>query len=174
LPATLGERFDCILPDHDHSAMLVRREGYWKYRCASGTAFGLAEVFAFRAYGEVLRLSPVQIVRWRERLRYEAGLVKPRPIPDLPTDLSASARRVGEGLRLFVGLRGEKWVEQPFPFARPFVMAYCDVTDERARRGVEELARRGVMRRSGGTTGRAILWLPGWSSDPPPAVGGAQ
>ena len=174
LPEVLGRPFECLLPGHDgHDAKLVCRGNTWRYRCAEHTC-ELAEVRAALAYGEVRDISNIEAARWRERLAYEAGLDQPRAVPELPSDLSPLARRVGEGLLLFVGLRNdEMWDEQPFVFARRFATAYCGVTEDEARRGVEELERKGVVRRCG-KVGRPIRWVLGSWPDPDDRHGGAS
>jgi hypothetical protein len=164
ITASLGARFACLFADHEHDAYLhPARGGRWQYRCpAAPRSYGLAEVLANLAYGRAKTRSRVELARCHERLRYLAGLLLPRPTPELPASLSPTARRVGEGFRLLAGLRDEQWGDDPFTFAREFVMAYCDVTNEQARRGVEGLERAGLMI-GAGWNGRARLWRRGWS-----------
>ena len=40
-----------------------------------------------------------------------------------------------EGWRLLIGLRDPRWGNDPYTFARQFVMPWCGVTNEQARRG---------------------------------------
>jgi len=52
------------------------------------------------------------------------------------------------------------WGNAPFTFARRYVMAVAQVTDDQARRAVAELEHCGSMVRVG-MNGRSILWRPG-------------
>jgi hypothetical protein len=159
---TLGGVFECVLAGHEHGARVhPTPTGHWQYRCNTPIrSYGLAEVRAFVAYREIRAVSRVEAARWRERLGHEAGLLERREVPELPLGLSASARLAGEGWRLLVSLRDEQWGNEPFVFAREFVMAYCQLTNEQARRGVSELEDAGVIKRAEDKCGRAILWLP--------------
>lgn len=87
-------------------------------------------------------------------------MLAPRPVPELPEGSPDSAHRVGEGMRLLLGLRDPRWDGKPYVFARAFAMAYCAVTDEQAKRGVRALKDCEIIERSG-KSGRAILWRPG-------------
>lgn len=163
---TLHEAFPCVLRGHDHTAyMHPTAHGFWAYRCeGADRSYGLGEVRAFLAYGQVRRITDVEAVRWRERLEHEAGLREMRGVPALPPNLSPTARVVGEGWRTLVGLRDQRWGDEPFIFARAFVIAWCRVTSDQARRGVDALERVGVIVRAGThRIGRheAILWRPG-------------
>jgi len=168
----LRQRFPCTLPGHrGHEAKLhPTAAGHWRFECFElEERWGLAEVRAFAAYGRVRHgLSPVQIARWRERLDYEAGLLVPRPVSALellPPDAPDALRRVAAGWALLVGLRDMgRWGDEPFTFAREFVMAYCEVTDRQAGHSVRRLERLGVMRRAPTQTEgsrQPILWVPG-------------
>lgn len=146
----LGERFECILPQHaSHPAVLrPTRRGFWHLEClAEKVSLGLGEVRAARAY-DALGRRGVEVSRWGERLDYEAKLLVPRPFPIvLPEGAPDSLRRVARGWQLLVGLRHPMWGNDPFTFARRFVMAYCGVTDQQARDQVRALERLGYMRR---------------------------
>jgi len=144
----LGERFPCVLPDHQHEARLHPAPGgFWQHRCRDGDrSYGLAEVRACQAYGEIRRISRVEAARWRERLLHDAGLSERGPLEiHSPPGFPEGAKPVLLGLGLFLGVRDPLWDGQPFTFARRFAMAYCGVTDEQARRGVEALRRCGVI-----------------------------
>jgi hypothetical protein len=143
----LGEEFDCILPGHaDRARVHSTSRGFWRYECAD-TSLGLAEVRACVGYGTVKRISKLEAARWRERLDHEAGLLEPKPVTlSLPDAMSDGTRRVGQGLRLFLGLRDRRWGDQPFTWARGFVMAWCGVTDQQARDAVYELREAKVLR----------------------------
>jgi hypothetical protein len=162
----LRERFPCVIPDHEHLARLSpTTRGYWQYECDGlDHSVGLGEVRAFLAYGVTRRVSDIEAARWRELLDFEAGLLQPRELSALPDRLSPTAMRVGEGIRLFLGLRDDRWAQDPFVFARDFAVAYCAITDEQAKRGVQQLEAAEVIERAG-TNGRAIKWRPGprWS-----------
>lgn len=160
----------CVLPEHEHPAR-VRwdRRGFPLYVCEAGT-WGLAEVRAHLAYGRVVSVSQLEASRWRERLDYEAGLRVPSVVPlHVPDGAPDNARAVGQGVALFLGLRGERWPrEEPFTFARSFCMAYCDLSDMDARRGIDWLADAGLVIHEGWTKGRghpAKRWvLPSWAA----------
>jgi hypothetical protein len=163
----LIRRFPCVLPGHDHDARLhPGAEGFWKYSCHGATdSFELSQVRAFQAYGEERKLSTVERVCWRELLDYQAGFSTrgPARIP-LPPRCSPATREVGKAWRLHVGLRNpDVWpVNEPFIFARRYVMARAGVSSSEARRGVAELEEFGSMVRVGFDHGtRAILWRPG-------------
>jgi hypothetical protein len=155
------EPFSCVLPGHDDAARVhSTSRAFWHYECGD-VSLGLAEVRACVAYGAVKRVSRVEAARWRERLDYDAGLLAARdvglPLPDVAAD---STLKVGERLRLFLGLRDERWAGQPFTWARNFVMAYCDVTDSQAREAVWQLRQAGALTQAG-KSGRAILYRAG-------------
>jgi hypothetical protein len=163
---TLNEAFPCVPRGHDHTAhMHPTAHGFWAYRCeGADRSYGLGEVRAFLAYGQVRRITAVEAARWRERLEHEAGLREMRALSALPPNLSSTARVVGEGWRTLVGLRDRRWGDEPFIFARGFVIPWCGVTKDQARHGVGALERVGVIVRAG--THRigpyeAILWRPG-------------
>jgi hypothetical protein len=155
--------FRCVLPGHADLARLHPAGGRWRYRCENDDrSWGLAEIRAFQGYRETRAISRTQSARWRERLEYEAGLLARGPIPaGLPASAPAALRKVADGWALLVGLRDPpKWRNEPFVFARPFVMAWCGVTDEQARRAVRQLEDLRILRRVGSQKG-AILWRPG-------------
>lgn len=161
IDARLGSSFACVIAGHEHSARLhPTTKGFWQYRCHGADAsYGLAEVRAFLAYGEVRKISNTEAVRWRELLDHEAGLLDRKPVELLvPRNASSAAKKIAAGVGLFLGLRDPSWPQdEPFPFARPFAPAYCGVTDDIARRGVRELEALGLIERVG-KCGRAILW----------------
>lgn len=169
IAAPLGESFPCILPGHDDTARLhPTAKGFWHYRCEGDDKreLGLAEVRAALAYGEVRRISRTEAARWRERLDHEAGVLAFREVPiALNPRASDATRHVANGLRLFLGLRDARWGEQPFTWAREFVMAYCNVTDQQARDAVRTLEHEHkAIERTGEKNGRAIVWRLGGSS----------
>jgi hypothetical protein len=160
IDAPLGCSFACILLGHDHAARLHPATGFWRYRCyGAAEGFGVAEVRAYLAYDGIRRISPVEAVRWRERLDHEAGLLDRDPVGLLvPKDAPSAAKRIASGIGLLVGLRSPRWPQdEPFPFARDFARAYCGVSDDVARRGVRALEALGLIERAG-RSGRAILW----------------
>jgi hypothetical protein len=160
IAAPLGEQFGCILPGHVDSARVhSTTRKHWHYRCESEQrGLGLAEVRATIGYEAVRRITAVEAARWKERLDYEAGLREPRAV-EFTVMGSESTRRVANGLRLFLGLRDERWDGQPFTWARPFVMAYCQVTDQQARDAVYELReKQKIIVPTGKRVGWAILW----------------
>jgi hypothetical protein len=165
IDAPLGERFEFELFGRRESAQLhPTRKGFWIYRSPSGE-FGLGEIRGLLAYGSKRHLSPVEQARWKERLDWEAGLLDREPL-DLgaPEDATLAAQKVARGIGLFLGLRDERWpVGEPFVFARDFLKAYCDVTDDGARRAMRELESLGLIVRVG-RSGRALRWRLGHPS----------
>lgn len=167
-PGKLTSPFPCVLPGHEsHPARLAWIRGFWHYRCGHDKrSYELSEVRAYQGYGEPPRISELERIRWRELLDYEAGISDrgPAPIP-LPPDCSEPARRVGEAWRLLVGLRDpEVWpIDEPFVFARRFVMARASVSFHQARRAVEELEDFGSMYRVADPVRPEdpVLWRPG-------------
>jgi hypothetical protein len=150
----LGESFPCVLPGcSGHTAKLhPTRPGYWQYRCEGyPRSFGLAEVRAFLAYGDVRTISDTAAARWRDRLEYDAGLRGPLGVNVvLPPDSSDSLEKVAMGLRRLVGLRDpEIWSGKPFLYTRSFVVAWAGVSSDQARRGVRQLEQLGVIKRVG-------------------------
>jgi hypothetical protein len=167
ITASLGERFECILPGHEgHEARLHPIHGRgWRYECDVGEELGLAEVRASLAYGQVRRrISAIEAALWRARLECEAGLrTVELVLPELPAGASDPLCDVAQGWALLVALRDT----EPHPFARSFVAAWCDVSTDQARHAVRDLERLKVIRRVGTVrvgSHEAILWLPGEAS----------
>ncbi len=180
ITAPLMDEFACILPGHSDTARLrwSNTGRFWQYVCPAGVQHGLAEIRAFVSYGEVRQLKKVEIVRWRERLDYEAGLRMPRLVDvDLPDHCSDTTRKVAEGIRLLLALRsdtrpGESWDGKPFVFAREFAMAWCSLTSDQAREGVRALKRAGVIElvSEQSRPGKPVWWRPSdsaWTFEPP-------
>jgi hypothetical protein len=125
-------------------------------------------VLAFQGYVHVRRLGAVQPSRWWELLDYLAGLLEPRPTPELPAGLTPPAVQVGNAIRLLVGLRDRNlWPpDVPFMLERGFVAALANVhrgTHPRlgklaAYHAIRELAAVGFLRHVG-EHGRAKLWV---------------
>ena len=103
-----------------------------------------------------MRLNKVLSARWAERLDHDAGLLSSREVDvSVSPKWSDATQQVAHGLALFLGLRDERWLGQPFTFARDFVCAYCDgsyrdltpchVTTDKARYAIETLEREGVV-----------------------------
>jgi hypothetical protein len=158
----------CVIPGHDHDAALYWTGGHWDYRCKRCT-LGLAELRAAIAYGDVRRLSVAEAHRWRQRLDYEAGLLKAvLVVIPLPDDASPAGRRHGAGIELYLGTRaagGGKRPDEPFTFARDFRIAWCwdprgmepRMTPDQAKHGMGELAQLGRVERDG-KRGRVTVW----------------
>jgi len=175
--APLGETFPCVLPGHDDTGRIhpTKAPGRpWRYRC-EGAALGLAEVRAATAYGRVRGgISGIEVALWRARLDKEAGLLEPRPVLiALPPTVLDATRKVALGLQLYLGLRDPAKLggERSFTWARPFVMAWCGVSDQQAREAVWQLRCHGVLepgvdltadeKRNLAKAGRAILYRAG-------------
>jgi hypothetical protein len=159
VPTALEADFRCIIPGHEHHAQLTATaRGHWVYRCADHPALSLADLRAALSTGEPRRLSKIGACRWLERLDYEAQLRAPRPVAIEPRDgWTTATRKVATGLSLFLGLRDERMAAEPFVFARVFIIAYCGVTNEQARRAMAALERDRIIERVG-ESHRAILW----------------
>ena len=164
----LTKSFGCILNGHTHRARLHPVEGFWHYRCPElPRHLELAELRALIDYRRLFPLSVIERARWLELLDYDAGISPrgPAAIP-LPPDSTEATLRVGHAWRLHVGLRDAAiWpANEPYVFARLFVMARAHVSTSEARRAVQALERFGAMVRVG-VNGRAILWRPGTADD---------
>lgn len=164
-PDSMDEAFDCPIPGHDHEAAMVWYPGatFWRVRCGeSRKSYGLAEIRAAIAYGELRHLSVPEASRWLERLDYEAGLLEPAPIElEVPENVSATAQEIARGIRLYLGLRAARGgfaPAEPYTFARKFTMAYCDVSDDQARDGMRQLRGCGFVKWTGDKVGRALVW----------------
>ncbi len=180
----------CVLHNGEHKAVVFydKARRFWLYRCEElPKAIGLADLRA-RIAGRGERLSAIERVRWRERLDYDAGLLEPIPLDvRLPEPCtSAAGLIVAKYMALFVGLRqgrGEDFLpDQPFTFAKPFGVAYCDeLTAEHVREGKDYLERNGVINRvdeearidprTGRSDSRkAVLWKLAAQDNPIPAA----
>ena len=161
-----------MLPGHEgHDAevhVATGEKGQWRYSCSGlDRTLDLAEVRAAQAMGGVLPMKGALPARWRERLEYDAELREPRavevPMLDRPPQ---NARRLAEGMALFVGLREARedpddetrFLDAPFVFALRFAMAYCGMSRDAVLAGRLWLEQNGVIERAGTTKGRAILW----------------
>jgi hypothetical protein len=56
-----------------------------------------------------------------------------------------AAKRVADGISLFLSLREGKWGDQPWTFTRRFAAAYCGLSEDIARLGIKELRTLGVI-----------------------------
>ena len=151
IDAELDAWFDCVIPgrDHDHQAVIRDDPSRFTYVCADGKR-GLAEVRASIAYREPKRLRPTEAARWRERLWFEAGLIKRHPGDwTVPPTCSPNALKIAGGIALLLSLRDKRWAGQPFTFARAFAAAWCDMSEPAVRQGIEELRDRGHIREVG-------------------------
>jgi hypothetical protein len=157
----LFKSFPCLLPGHTHQARVhPTTAGFWQYYCEGlREGRGLAEIRAFVAYGEERDLSPVECVRWKELLDFEAHLLRPVPIDmDVPEPCPDNARHVAGRMRLFVALRDARFpLSEPFVFARRFAMAYCGLSSDEIRAAINWLERAEVIKRVG-MNHRAITW----------------
>jgi hypothetical protein len=160
----IDEAFECPLPDHDHEAWLLWTGTYWKVCCGeTRRSYGLAEVRAARAYGHLRRISATEAQRWRDRLDYEADLLKPVGLSIMLRDeVSAAARQLAFGQLLYLGLRAARpggfAPTEPFTFAREFAMAWTGLTSDQVRHGTRELRQSGIATATAERVGRALLW----------------
>lgn len=166
ITAPLGEDFECVLADHDHTARFFRsaEQKRWVYRCETGAGRGLGEIRALYAYRDERSVSDAEALCWRTRLSWEAGLIDNQPEPFVVEGASKGTQTVAHGLSLFLMLRPKRWDRQPFLFAREFAAAWCRTSTETVKRAMRELERRGVIERAGKRK-LAILWtLPEWEA----------
>jgi hypothetical protein len=131
----------CVLhADHD-AVVFYDPRGFWAYRCDRlGRAIGLAEVRAHIAFNADARPTPVQLVRWGERLDYEAGLLDLLPLDvRLPMPTPKCAAILSDYMQLLVGLRrgrGEDFLlDEPFVFTGRFAEAYSSLSADQIREG---------------------------------------
>jgi hypothetical protein len=167
IPTPLSSGFSCVLEGHAHKAHLhftrVRgsEDGSWRYYCPElHEGVGLGELRGLLAYGASRPISRLECARWRERLDFEAGLRQPIAIEiQLPADCLENDRILASSMRIFLGLRSERFPRtEPFVFARDFAAAYSGLTVDEARLAKDRLSRAGVIRQVG-KHGRSALWM---------------
>lgn len=154
IPAPLGRKFSCVLPDHGpdrHPSAALHRgpDRIWRYidfhRPGDPVSLTLAEVRASREAGRLVRLPGPSQSRWYRRLFYEAGVLPAHPVPlDLPPGLSPVARRLADGFALLLAIR-ELSDGGPAPYARSFAGPWCGVGERQAGEGIRELVRARVL-----------------------------
>jgi hypothetical protein len=162
IPGPHEEGDTCVFRGHEHPAHLFYDGSHWSYWCpARDERLSLADVRAIDAYAsvpgnrdrpeEIPRPGRVEVSRWAERLDHEAGLVERGSLRlVLPDDLSATAKQVAGNLELLLALRGIEWRDRDrFTFARRFCAAWCGLSEDRARAGIEELRQRRLIIRDG-------------------------
>lgn len=152
ITATPGELFGCPVPGHTHEAVFEQTPLGWQLYCeASQFPLGLAELRAARAYGRLVEITPIECARWREKLNFEAGRLRPRPVPlTIPEEWrgrKARWRTVAEGWALYVGLRGPKMDGLPYVWSCRFAGAYSGVSYKVAWRATCEMEAVGLIRR---------------------------
>jgi hypothetical protein len=175
-----GVRFRCVLPAHaaDGVARVVlRKSGRVVYGCdcdCDEIERSLTEVYATRLAGIPRKRGKPEYVRWKVRLALEAGVLVPPlvSIPALPLEATEYARRIYDGLRLFVAVRALTDAPgEPFTFARSFAAEWCGVDREQAKSGIKSLVNMGLLVKVGSVPiGRyqANLYVIGSGSGPPP------
>jgi hypothetical protein len=140
LVVDVGKRFPCVLPGHSDARPSARL--YWNVKSPQASMtlkycdnhyesgefwYSLADVFASRNYGAVVRLSGPETTVWQLRLLIAAGVLLPYPIVGraLPPDTPRQARQVYNG---FLDLLRAKWLHtpgDPTPFTWTFAAAWC-------------------------------------------------
>lgn len=157
-------RFPCVIhADCAASVYESVRGEYVCYACEQISPernFGLAEVRAAQAGRD--RIRAIEAARWSERLNYEAGIDAPDDVEvAVPDGASPAAVAVADGIRLFVGLRDERWYGQPFVFARQFAAAWCGIRPDDVKQGMKELRKAGAIvpaGKQGKPPREATLW----------------
>lgn len=166
-----GPSFKCILPGHAEakpSASLWRSPEtgavlYRDWHRQDGDEwYSLTQVYAFLKYGQVKKLSGPELATWQIRLLVELGKLEPYPVPaqTLPSDAAESVRQVYEGFRLLLGCKWRYTPDEPTPFARKFVAAWCAVSESTAARAIHELQNEYRVIRIVGQHGHLRVWLP--------------
>ena len=89
--------------------------------------YSLADVFASRNYGSVVRLRGPETAAWQLRLLILSGVLLPYPVPSkpLPIDVPRHVKQVYTG---FLALLAAKWLHtagDPTPFSWTFAAAWC-------------------------------------------------
>jgi len=149
LPGANGQRFACVVEGHQGCAAIRRdpHSGRFKYCCEHQTRWQekwwtLAHVRAARGYKRLRGdLSQFELVSWWLRLAHEADLYWPEPVRcrTAVPELTCTQRKVLDGLRLLVRLRGGA----PVAFARTFASAWCGVGVRQAGQAVRQLLEHG-------------------------------
>jgi hypothetical protein len=136
----------CALPGHEDrrpSAGFFRGagDGVWRYRChACDVTLSLAELYATRLNGRLVRLNAPSRSRWYDRLWHEAGLLELPPFDVRLPEASDLAVLLAAGYVLLAKLRGARDPgEDGIPYGRRFVMPWCAVTEWQAQEGLREL-----------------------------------
>lgn len=173
--ARVNVPFCCVIPGHTEqraSASVFRdpRTGLFVYRDWHQRGpewLTLAQVRAAQGYGAVQELRGPEAARWYDRLFFEAGILKPEPVPlpSLPSDARMPVVLARQGFGLLLGLR---WLTEPVgtptPFARSFISGWCGLAPSTAERAKVELLRLDVIRKVadyGSGPRRTSMYLPG-------------
>jgi hypothetical protein len=146
-----------------------KRPKYCDGHYASGERwYSLADVFASRNYGEVVRLKGPETTVWQLRLLIAAGVVLPYRVhaPLLPAGAPRHVVRVYDGFRELIAAKWLHTPGEPTPFTWRFAAAWCGM---RSARQIGEamtwLLRYGYVRQVGvyrpGAGRKMALFLPG-------------
>lgn len=152
--APVGRAFRCVLPGHadrSPSASIDPATGRYHDFHRAGAWFSLAEVYASRKAGGIVRLDGPSASRWWDRLRWEAGelaVVVPAP-PRLSPATPARTVRVVEGFVLLVALRELRDGPGPVPYTRRFITAWCGLSEHHAEQAKLDALRRGALVKDG-------------------------
>jgi hypothetical protein len=153
--AKIGRAFHCILHDDRHpSASLYwdPKTGALKYRDwhqQSGAEwYTLADVFASRVAGRVLRLKGPSMASWFLRLLVEAGLYQPVAVPvrRLPPTVRPAVRKVYEGLLLLLGCKWLRTLGAPTAFSWRFAADWGGISERHAGESIQWLLKEGFIR----------------------------
>lgn len=186
--ADIGTLFDCLIAGHQHRAVVLidPQTGVYKQHCddlsvaAHGRWLGLASVRAALAYGRLRELTPAAKALWYARLWADAAVRPIEPLHRLvlPAEASPAARTTAVAFEEVLAVRWATNPGVPFAFARAFVAAWLGVSEHRARTGIEDLRRLGVVQvvdRVPSPAGRATsLYLPGSRDGPLPEDAAVQ
>lgn len=146
----VGRAFRCVLPGHAErspSSSIDPVSGRYHDWHRGGGWHSLAEVYASRKAGRIVRLEGPSASKWWDRLRWEAGeleVVVPAP-PRLAPDTPPRTVRVVEGFVLLVALREHRDGPGPVPYTRRFITAWCGLSEHHAEQAKLDALRRGAL-----------------------------
>jgi hypothetical protein len=154
IDVNIEQKFYCVLHEEKAASANLHVAGNGEIVYADWHGEGieryllLPELRASLAYGQVKKLKPPELTRWRLVLLYEAGLLEPVdvPLPPMPPGASEDVRSAYRGLRLLFGLRRTAGDESPTPFTPRFAIAWSGISSyKRARNAIAALEDAGVI-----------------------------
>jgi hypothetical protein len=166
--AKIGQVFRCILHADRHPSASL----YWdpktealKYRDWHRKSdvewYTLADVYASKVAGRVMRLSGPSMATWFLRLLVEAGIYKPVAVPvrRLPPTVRPAVRKVYEGFLLLLGCKWLHTSGAPTTFTWQFAADWCGLSKRHAGESIRWLLKQDYIQPAGKHRGTA-LFLP--------------